>query len=228
MTSPITGTFDDVKGHDGSLIRKMLELAVFVADEDAPEISTIIDPTDNSLVIPDGYTSLGIMSKEQGAAITPSLEMSEVTGYGYGQPLSRDVVSRGVDLGFTMLESKRKTFEVYHGIDLSAVVAPAQGAGNEISYDQADRPDTKYWRVLCLGRQNQGAKSIYHAEWFPRMTLTDVSEQTWSETDPLSYAVTLSADLDSAVGTSQRTFWAGPGFDTALITAMGFTRATGA
>jgi hypothetical protein len=223
--SPITGTFDEVKGHNASLVRKMLEMAVFVSPfETGPDIETISDAT-NQLVVPAGYTSGGIMSKDQGATITPSLDVSETGGYGYGQPIRRDTVSRTSQLAFTMTESKRIAFEVYYGIDLSAVEAAAAGS-NELMFEHPDRPDTKYWRVLCLGRDGQGANAIYHAEYFPRMTLADVSEQTFSETDALSWGVTLGADTDSTAGTPQRTFWGGPGLTDSVFEAMGFTRAS--
>jgi hypothetical protein len=222
--SPITGTFDDVKGHNSTLVRKMLEMAVFVGDQSAPDVTTITD-TSNQLVIPAGYVSLGIMSKDEGAAITPSIDVSEIGGYGYGQPIRRDTVARSNQIGFTMLESKRRAFEVYYGIDLSAVKA-AFGGNNELKWEHPDRPDTKYWRVLCLGRDGQGSNAIYHAEYFGRSTLADVAEQTWSETDPLTWGVTLGVDTDTAAGTPQRTFWGGPGLTDAVFTAMGFARAT--
>lgn len=223
MGSPLTGTFDEVKGHNGSLVRKMLEMAVFVAPVTATDIATISNAT-NQLVIPTGYTSVGIMSKDQGATITPSLDVSETGGYGYGQPIRRDTVSRTNQLAFTMTESKKIAFEVYYGIDLSAVKA-AFGGPNELTWDHPDRPDTKYWRVLCLGRDGQGTNAIYHAEYFTKMTLADVSEQTFSETDALTWAVTMGADTDSAAGTPQRTFWGGPGLTDEVFEAMGFTRA---
>ncbi len=225
MSSPLTGTFDDVKGHNSRLVRKMLEMAVYVAPESGSDLTTLTDAT-NALTIPVGYTSLGIMSKEEGATITPAIEVSETGGYGYGQPIRRDTVSRTTQVSFTMLESKRVNFEVYYGVDLSTVRAPAVTTDNEVSWEHPDRPDTKYWRVLCLGKDGQGANAIYHAEYFPRMTLADVAEQTWNETDPLTWSVTLGADTDSTAGTPQRTFWAGAGLSTTMLTDMGFARAT--
>jgi hypothetical protein len=225
VSSPLTGTFDSVKGHNASLVRKMLEMAVFVAPASGPDITTITDET-NALTIPAGYVSLGIMSKDEGATITPSIDVSEIGGYGYGQPIRRDTVSRTNQVAFTMIESKRATFEMYYGMDLSLEKAPATSGGNEINWNAPDRPDTKYWRVLCLGRDGQGSNAIYHAEFFPRCTLADVAEQTWNETDPLTWGVTLGVDTDSVAGTPQRTFWGGPGLSTEVIEAMGFTRAS--
>ena len=218
-----TGTFDDVKGHNEALIRKMLEMAIFVQPTTAAAITTITDATGSNLVIPDTMTSVGMTSKDDGAAWTPSIDISEVNAYGYGTPVRRDATSRTLDLKFTMLESKRKVFEVYYGIDLSTTTAPA--AKNELYFDQPDRPEATYWRILAIGRDGSGTSSIYHAEYLPKALLTDCDPIAWSDSDPLAYGVTLSADIDSAYGTSQRSFWAGAGFSTAVITAMGFSRA---
>lgn len=223
MSAPLTGTFDAVKGHNDALIRKMLEMAIFLAPYTAPAITTISDTAGTQLVIPATMKSVGMTSKDDGAVWTPSMEMSEVSAYGYGQTVRRDATSRTLNLAFTMLESKRTTWEAYYGLDLAGVTVPA--AKNELWFDQPSRPNTTYFRVLAIGRDGQGVNSIYHAEYLPKAVLTDVEAQTWSETDPLTYGVTLSADVDSAYGTSQRSFWAGPGLTTQLITAMGFSRA---
>lgn len=221
MTTPLTGTFDEVKGHNGALIRKMLEMAVFIGDEDAPDITSIVDATvGDELNIPAGYVPLGMTTKEQGLALTPAVEMSEVTAYGYAQPVRRDVVSRNVTAAFTLQETRKAVLEAYHGIDLSAVTASANG---EIVINQPDRPAARYVRLLFVAVDGDGADAKFHAEWLPRAILTDASEQTWSETDALTYGVTYGADFDSATGTSQRSFWAGPGMTTELVAAMGFS-----
>lgn len=218
--TPATGTFDEVKNHNGELYRKMLEMAVFMGAETAPEVTTLVN-AQNQLVIPVGYYSLGIMSKEQGVAITPSIEISTDTGYGYGQPIRRDITSRDVAPAFTMKESKRAVFEAYEGLDLSQIKAAA--TTREIKYDRPDRLSTRYVRLLCIGVDGSGADAKYHGEWFARTSLTDVGDQTWSEDNSLEYPVTYGADYDSRVGTSQRTFWSGPGMTPALVAAMGFT-----
>jgi hypothetical protein len=219
----VTGTFTDLKGHNDALIRKMLEMAIFIAPyPSAPTLATISGTAGTDLVIPDVYKSVGMTSKDDGATWTPSIDISEVGAYGYGTSVRRDAVSRTLNLGFTMLESKRAAWELYYGIDLSAVTVPA--AKNELYFDQPAAPGTSYFRVLAVGKDGQGANTIYHAEYLPKAILTDVEAINWSDGDPISYGVTLSADVDSTFGTSQRSFWSGPGFSTALITAMGFTR----
>jgi hypothetical protein len=227
MTTPLTGAFDAVKGHDGSNIRKVLQQAVLLAPwETSTAMSTLVNAT-NDAVIPAGYLSVGILSKDAALTATPALTINTVSGYGYGQTLRRDSSARDLTVAFTMIESRRRAFEVYYGIDLSAVTAtPAAGGKNELIIDEPDRPETLYWRMLCLGTDGDGANTIYIADFYPKVTLTDVSALASSETDPRQYAVTMGADVDTAVGTAHRMMWAGPGLTTNRILAMGFTRAS--
>ena len=225
MSSPLTGTFDEVHGHEGGNIRKLLRMAVFLAPVSADPISTIVD-AQNELVIPDAYESVGVMAKENPLTATPSITSSEVMGYGYSQPLRRDMVNRTTALAFTMVESRRQAFELYYGIDLSAVKATATGGKNEYTFDEPDRPDTIYYRVLTVGVDGDGANTIYIADFYPRASVTDVAALTASETDPRSYSVTMGTDADTVLGTSHRPFFAGPGLTDARLTAMGIARAT--
>lgn len=228
MTTPVsvTGTFDEVNGHDSGNLRKVLRMAVFVAPyEDSTAIDTLVDTT-NQAVIPAGFESVGILDKENAFSATPTITVSETSGYGYAQTLRRDVSARNTSFAFTMLESKRRAFELYYGVDLSAVQASsATGGKNEIVFDEPDRPEAQYWRVLVLGADGDGENTIYIADFYPRCTITDVAALASSETEPRRYGVTVGADLDTAIGTAHRQLWAGPGLTDARIAAMGFTRA---
>jgi hypothetical protein len=220
----ITGSFDDVKAHNESLIRKMLELSIYLGPwPSAPDIQTVTDTSGTSLVIPDTYRPGGMVSKDDGVSLTPSQDMSEVGAYGYGAAVRRDISNRSLELSFTMLQSMRLTFELYNNLDLTGVAAPA--GKQELKWDAPDRPDARYWRALIIGRDGQGVRSIFNVEFLPKVILTDVEAIAWSEDEPVAYGVTLAADHDSQVGTSQRSFWAGPGLTPAMITAMGFTQA---
>jgi hypothetical protein len=222
---PTTGSFDTVKDHDASLIRKVLRMAVFVAPyETTTAITSLVDGT-NQLVIPDNYESVGVLHKENALSVTPSLTVSEVSGYGYGQTLRRDVTSRTNAVAFTMLETKRRTFELYFGVDLSGITASSVASGkNELVFDEPDRPDATYWRLLTIGVDGDGPNTLYMADFYPRTTLAEVAPLASSETDPRQYGVTMGTDVDTALGTAHRQFIAGPGLSTADISAMGFSR----
>jgi hypothetical protein len=221
-----TGTFDQVKGHGDTNIKKKLRMAVFAAPYETGNAPSSLVNATNQLVIPDNYESIGILDKEQAFTMTPTLNTSEVSGYGYGQTLRRDVVSRNNTLAFTGLETVRRMMEIYYGIDLSTVLASSVASGkNEIVFDEPDRPDSLYWRILSVGVDGDGANTIYFADLYPRATLAEVAALTSSETDPLRYGVTMGTDADTVLGTAHRQFIAGPGLSTVDIQAMGFQRA---
>ena len=223
MSAPLTGTFEDVAGENRSLARKMQKMAVFLARDTVAPISSIVDNS-NQLVIPAGYESVGHVSRDTGASITPSLDVATLEAYNDGQPIRRDLVSRTNTLAFTMLESKRLVFEAYYGMSLAGIQATA-GTKNEVKFDHPDLPDLMYWRVLLLGRDGRGTNAIYHAEHFLLMSPPDVGERTWSPTDGFVWPVTLSAETDDGAGTPQRSFWAGPGLTAERLAAMGFAKA---
>lgn len=223
----VTGPFETVKDHNSGNIHKKLRMGVFVTPyETAGSTITSLVSATNDLTIPDGYESVGILDKENALTSTPAITVSEVSGYGYAQTLRRDIVSRNTTLAFTMIETRRASFELYYGVDLSAVTATAAaGTKDEITFDEPERPDSQYYRVLCIGVDGDGPETIYFADWYPRATISDVAAMSASETEAMRYGVTMGCDADAVLGTSHRQFIAGPGLTDAKVAALGFTRA---
>lgn len=210
-------TFDDVKVHRAENIRKALEMSIFVKpyDEADTAIASIYTAV-GGLVIPTGYTDVGMTTKDNGATWSRDVTSEDVNSIGYAEPTRRDITGDVKGLQFVAQESKRQTFELYHGVDLSATVPDTDGG---IFFDAPSRPAARYYRVLALAKDGSGADALYFARWLPRASVTDLAEQTWSEGTEVQYSTTLTGYLDSAVGTSMRELWGGPGFDAAV---MGF------
>ncbi len=213
-------SFADLQTLVDENIRKGLQGSIFVAPPSASdEIATLKDAT-GLLALPTGYIDVGRITKDQGATWTRDVESNDVTSLGAASPTRRDVVSDVSGLQFTMQESKRQVFELYEGLDLSAVTYDANG---NVSWDKPDRPANIYYRVLALFKDGEGTDAVYFGKWLPRMQITDRSEQAWNEDSELQYGVTMTAFVDSTFGTSVRSLWAG---STERLTAMGFTAAT--
>ncbi|UDL14859.1 major tail protein [Arthrobacter phage Sarge] len=210
-------TFTEAKGHTPSNIRKILEMAIFVKPvEDDDTAITQVYVTATGLTIPTGYLPVGMVTKDDGATWTRDQESSDVTSYGYAEPVRRDIVSDVTGLSFTMQESKKTTMELFHGLDLSTVTTDS--AGN-FFFDKASRPAQRKYRVLALGKDGDGPDAVYVARWLPNAQITENGEQAWSEGDEVKYPATFTAYTDSTFGTSFREIWGGPGLDHA---AMGF------
>jgi hypothetical protein len=210
-------TFTEAKGHNRDNIRKVLEMAIFVKPvADADTAITQIYTTALGLIIPAGYLPVGMVTKDDGATWSREQESSDVTSFGYAEPVRRDVVSDVTGLAFTMQESKKTTMELFHGLDLSAITTDAQG---NFYFDKASRPVNRKYRVLALGKDGDGPDAIYVARWLPNAQVTENGEQAWSEGDEVKYPATFTAYTDTTFGTSYREIWGGPGVDHA---AMGF------
>jgi hypothetical protein len=210
-------TFTEAKGHNRDNIRKVLEMAIFVKPvADADTAITQIYTTALGLIIPAGYLPVGMVTKDDGATWSREQESSDVTSFGYAEPVRRDVVSDVTGLAFTMQESKKTTMELFHGLDLSAITTDAQG---NFYFDKASRPVNRKYRVLALGKDGDGPDAVYVARWLPNAQVTENGEQAWSEGDEVKYPATFTAYTDTTFGTSYREIWGGPGVDHA---AMGF------
>lgn len=209
-------TFAEVKGHNRSLIRKILEMSIFAkpVEDDDEEITQVWDGS--GLVVPPGYIPVGMTTKDDGASWTRTQESSDVTSHGYAEPTRRDITSDVTGISFTMQESKRQSLEMFHHLDLSSITTDANG---NFYFDKPPRPVQRNWRLLALGKDGDGLEAIYVARWLPNSQVTENADQAWNEGTELNYPATLTAYNDDKFHTSFREIWGGPGLD---HEAMGF------
>jgi hypothetical protein len=214
-------TFAAVKGHNGRNIRKVLEMSIFLKpiEDDDVEVTKVYDAT--GVVVPEGYTSVGMTTKENGATWPRDQEVSEVESHGYAEATRRDWIKDVTGLSFTMQESKRQVLEVHHGVDLAGVTTDADG---NFYFDKPARPAAKQYRVFALGKDGDGPDAIYVARWLPLCDVTENGEQAWQEGEEIRYPVTFNGKVDEAYGTSFREIWGGPGLD---HVGMGFAAPAG-
>lgn len=213
-------TFEDAKSHNPKLIRKMLQGSVFVKRWDAsdPEITTVYTVA-TGLVIPDGYVDVGLIKKSDAIAWNRDTASADVESWGYGEPTRRDLTSDVSTVAFTMQESKRQVLEIYNSTDLSAVLPDADG---NVVIDKPTTPQAIRWRMFTIAKDGDGADAVYFLKALPNCQVSEISEQSWSDADELSYQVTMTGFNDPDWGTACREVWGGPGFDPA---AAGFEAA---
>lgn len=216
-----TGTYSEVISENNDLIRKGLDVAIFVAPvTDEEEITTLLDATTGQLTIPAAYQHVGLIEKGQGASWSREVDSVDVESIGHAEPTRRDITSDVSGLQFTMQESKALTIELYEGVSLAAVVAEAAGSTHaNVSYDKPDRPATRRFRVLALAKDGEGVDAVYFAKWLPNAQVTDMSDQEWNEDPEVQYQVTMTAFADQTFGTAIRNLW---GIPNRLVEPMGF------
>lgn len=227
MSSPLTGTIAEIAGGNGKQVLRLRKMAVLMANEDDPAVTSIVDATNgDTLSIPNVYKTVGYLGKDEGATLTPGREVSDSTAFGQVQPINQYVDSTSFAAGFTMKETNRTTLEGYYGLDLSAIRASA--TTGEIKFDMPDQPPVQYKRLLLIGQHGEGADAIWVGQFLPKASLSDIGDQTISDTDDFVYPVTYTALVDDVLGTSQRVFIAGPGLANLGSTPFGFQVASGA
>lgn len=216
------GDFDSIKGHKGSNVRKILELAIFIKpySSTSTPITSIYTGVSGGLVLPVGFLPVGMVTKDDGATWTRDQESADVMSYGYGSPVRRDITSDVAGLSFVMQESNKVALGLYHGQDLSAVTTGTTATGGNVLIDRPSRPVTPRYEVLALGKDGDGPDAVYLARILPNAQVTEMPEQSWTEGEEVKYPATFTAYVHDAWGTSFREIWAGPGLK---HVDMGFT-----
>lgn len=212
--------WESLKSHQDALIRKALEGSVFIAPITAPTVSALTDVDGSLLALPAGYVDGGHMT-DDGAQFSSDVSTSDITSWGSVQPSRRDITSDVTTLQVSWQETKKATIAAYTGVDMSTLTPdPTSG---ELIVDKPDRPADLKYRILTIGVDLTDAGDIYIARYFPRSSVTDKDDQNFQSSDDsaLPWPVTLTAYKDDSLGTAERFFFGGPGWE-ALLAAMGF------
>ncbi|WP_043654343.1 IPT/TIG domain-containing protein [Nocardia thailandica] len=214
-------TFDEVANWNPSLIRRPNKGFVLIGDMSAtvPTAFTSGVSAEFQGLAGAGFDSLGLIDKGAPPTFTPEVESSDVEAWGALEPPRTDIITRKTTVAATLLETKRRTLELYSGVDLSTVVADA--TTKEFSFTDPTAPETRYHRVIVGLVDGAGANAIYYLRILPRATVTQVGEQTWSQENALAYNVTWSAKIDEDLGYAVKHVLCGPGI-APILADMGF------
>lgn len=217
-------TFSEIKNKADSTkqVRKALEGVAFLAPISAAPIDSLTDATGALKALPADYEPVGLVSKD-GYTFGGDTDTAEVEALGYASPVREDIVSRTREISFTAYEVfRRALLEVAYSIDLSNVKQDL--ANGELKFSHPSLPAKREYRLIIIAKDGSGADEIFRAKFFPRVSLSEMPEEAWSGEDAISFEVTLKAMVDSALGTGEVDFIAGPGAK--ADTSLGFKKAT--
>jgi hypothetical protein len=174
------------------------------------------------LTLPAGYDQLGYVTKDDGITFPRETENSDTTSWGAIEPTRRDIVSDVRSASFTCQETNRRVLEMYENVDLSAVEADT--ATGETTFNSTSSPATTYRRMIFLSYDGAGDDRIFIAKIMPRASVSEASENAWSDQNELAYPMTVTAFRDSDAGYAVRHVFGGPGWSK-ILTDAGFVRA---
>lgn len=189
------------------LVRKVLEAVAFVAPYSADPVDSLIESGGGLKEIPQDYKSVGIVTKDDGFTFSFDTDTEDVEGLGYASPVRTDITGQTKTVNFKALETKRTTLELAYGVDLSSITPSADG---EVTFDLPELVRQRFYRLLIIGADGDADNAWYLGKFFPRVSVTEIGDMQWVGSDALSYDITGTAYNDSALGTPQRDFIAGP------------------
>lgn len=199
-------------------IRKGLAGAVILGKADATEILTLTTGVGAELAAipsgPQGYQSLGRISRDAAPTFTPEQEQSEVQTWGELEASRVDAISKTTAIAWTCQDTRKSVLELTTGLDLTQVFADA--TTGEVQIIEPTEPDITYYRALFLMVDGRGDDAYFIARYCPRFVITTVGEEAWSQENPLVYPFTGRALLDADLGFAVKRFYGGPGWKAAL------------
>ncbi|MBF6358201.1 IPT/TIG domain-containing protein [Nocardia higoensis] len=218
----VAATFEQVANWRPSLIRRPNKGFVLIGNMSAtlPAAYTSGVSAEFQDLGSAGFKSLGLTAKDAPPTFRPEIESSDVEAWGALEPPRTDIISRKMTVSTTLLETKRQTLELYSGLDLSAIDADA--TTGELQWNDPTAPETRYHRLIFGMVDGSGTDQIWILRVFPRATVTEIGEQSWSQDGSLSYNITWSAKIDETLGYAMKNVICGPGVTT-LLDEMDFT-----
>jgi hypothetical protein len=220
--------YEAVKEKRPDLIRKALQGSVFLASIDATFPATLTDPSDDLLLaFPTGSFDIpwqdGGLASNDGAQFSNDVTSSDVTSWGETSATRSDIVSDTSTMTVLFQETKLLTIGLYTGAELSAGSRLSTG---ELVIDKPARPKSRAYRMIALAVDEGDDGEIYIGRGFPRAKVVGKAEQAFGGgDDPIGWGVTFQGEVDSVIGSSERWYFGGPGWNALLVT-MGFTAAT--
>lgn len=212
----------DLQNLQRNLIRRALQGSVFIAPVSSPPPTSLTTGTPPQLnVLPDGYVDVGWIDASNGVSWDRKVTVDSATGWGSVQPVRSDINEDDETLKFTMLETKRETLQLYYGVDLSSTTGDS--ATGEVSFAQALRPQSQYFRLLAVFADGFGTNQIWVARFLPNAMVIDMDTAKWTNKDSsVTYGVTVQGFPDDTLGYAVSHYIGGPGWQGAAQQAAGF------
>lgn len=211
-----TTDFYTLKDKDDNLVFAAINMVVLLADYGAPIPEEL---TENGKLKELGseWWTAGEIEQKSGVDLAPDMKVEGPEGYG-SRGRRRDFITEETfNIDFTPQEARRRTLEMYYDL----------GTGeykNGAYYAKKRRAaKMKEYSSIIIGYDGEPENEIYPYWIFPKVTVEKRGKQSVTQTNALTYPLTLAAKEDPAYGALFGFGITGPGFTPELAQKMGVT-----
>lgn len=213
--------FYTIKDAQADLAIAPLNLTVLLAPYSVTPALTLESPVDGSLLIPEGYKSVGHFQKQAGLTLGNEFDSTDVEAYGEPEPIRTITSKRTTTFDFAMQQNQRNVLELIWTQDFSRV-EPSEFGG--VVLEAPKVPKNIYYRAILVAMDDRNDREVWVYWLMPKVKLDRLDNQTLNDDNVLEYKPTLKAFRDDVVGYSVAQGFAGPGWRDIVATA-GFGRA---
>lgn len=214
--------FYQLKDKNDSLLFAALDVAVLLAPYGTALPTGLVDSRGKLKELDPAFKSVGEIEKKAGVDLAPDMKTEGVEGYGSPGTRRDFIADESFDIDFTAQESRLDTMGLYYDLDTSGVVAQAN-SGFYAKKRRAARP--REYSALLIGIDGDPGNEIYPWWIFPKVTMSKKGKQSLSETNVLTWQMTLSAKMDPTFGSLFGFGLCGPGITTDLARQINGTTA---
>lgn len=176
--------FRDLKQKRDDLVLVAQDLALIAAPYGTPMPEKVIAEDGSLLALPDGWASLGEVSKDAGVEIAPERKFNDIMGYGSMAPRRRIKESESVTLNVTPQEVTEIQTRMAQALSASDITN-GEGSSGWKARKYAQGGD-QYWSVLLIGFDGTADKPIYPWWLFDKMSIGDGGKQSLKTDSPLA------------------------------------------
>lgn len=215
-----TADFYKLKDKTDDLLFAALDYALLMCPYGTKIPDRITDNTGKLLELPEGWFSIGEGEKKAGVELAPDSKVEGPEGYGSRGRRRAFVTDETFTIDFTAQESRWRTLQMFYDLLEGQY---DEGTGFFAKKRRAAR--VREYSALVLAKDGDPGSEFYPHFIFPKITVEKRGKQSFSETDALTFPLTLAAQEDEKYGSMYGFGLAGPGFTPELAKLMGITGA---
>lgn len=185
----------------------------------APLITTVKNPTNGALALPDNGFVVGAHRKQKGGSLANAQTYNDIMIHGSGSPAMKIPTERRVSIGVEPVEVNKQNLQNWLGADLSGVVKDAAGG---VHLPVPSLPQNILSRVALVGRHDFNGLPCFIVWVGNRVQVTETGEAALTDAEVVPFPYTF--DFQGVDEQDDQPFFVeifGPGWDAMQNAAAG-------